>query len=143
MGKSFVLSISLGTGCYRHIQISEDATLDDLHHEIMCMFDFDDDHLYQFCMDNRLWGSGAVYMCQRVDYLTDELGYTDEVELGELSIGKGSKFVYVFDFGDCWVFQIKVLRIVDETTPTPKILKSVGEVSQYGDDEDEDEDDEF
>jgi len=49
--------------------------------------------------------------------------------------------VYLFDYGDEWRFQIKVLRVVDEPTKTPIVLKSVGEVSQYGEDEDDWDDD--
>ena len=42
--ESFVISVSLGTGCYRHIQISANATLYKLHQAILKAFEFEDDH---------------------------------------------------------------------------------------------------
>ena len=70
------------------------------------------------------------------------MGYSNKVKLSNFRLVKGYKFMYLFDYGDEWRFQIKVLRVVEETTSRPVILKSVGQVSQYGeyDDEDEDED---
>ena len=37
---SYVISVSAGTGCYRHIQISDGATLCGLHTAIIDAFDF-------------------------------------------------------------------------------------------------------
>ena len=36
---SYVISVSLGTGCYRHIQISKSATLYKLHEAILDAFE--------------------------------------------------------------------------------------------------------
>ncbi len=44
--KSYVISVSLGTGCYRHIQISAGATLNKLHKAILGAFGFEDDHAH-------------------------------------------------------------------------------------------------
>ena len=46
--KSYVVSVSLGTGCYRHIRIGDQETLDRLHELILDAFDFDDDHAHAF-----------------------------------------------------------------------------------------------
>lgn len=48
---SYVISVSAGTGCYRHIQISKSATLYRLHKAIISAFDFEDDHAHAFFMD--------------------------------------------------------------------------------------------
>lgn len=48
---SYVISVSLGTGCYRHIQISGKKTLDYFAGCIIDAFNFDFDHLYSFFMD--------------------------------------------------------------------------------------------
>ncbi len=45
---SYVISVSAGTGCYRHIQISKTATLHRLHKAIIAAFDFEDDHEHAF-----------------------------------------------------------------------------------------------
>ena len=59
--KTFVISVSQGTGCYRHIRISADKTLNDLSDEILDAFSFDHDHLHSFFMDNRLWSLDQIY----------------------------------------------------------------------------------
>lgn len=54
---SYVISVSAGTGCYRHIQISKTATLHKLHKAIINAFDFEDDHEHAFFMDNKYWAA--------------------------------------------------------------------------------------
>lgn len=57
----------------------------------------------------------------------------------------GSQFTYVFDFGEKWRFQCKVLRELEEDTKTPVVIREVGEApfqcgepDWYGEDKDED-----
>jgi len=142
MAKSLVLSVSIGTGCYRHIQIGESATLLALSSAILDAFDFFDDHMHSFFMNNRAWDGDAEYMCPGGD-LDGALGFTDKVKLTKFRLIKGDKFMYIFDYGDDWRFRIKVLRVVDEPTARPFVLKSVGQISQYGDEDDEDGEDAF
>ena len=136
MEKSLVLSVSAGPGCYRHIQISDNATLYKLHEAILDSFEFFDDHMHAFFMNNRAWDKDAEFVCPggALDYAQ---GFSDKVKLSKFYLKKGDKFLYIFDFGDDWRFQIKVLRVIDESTKTPTVLKSIGLVSQYGEDEDE------
>ena len=141
MEKSLVLSVSAGTGCYRHIQIGEGATLFRLHEVILDSFEFSDDHMHAFFMNNRAWDDDTEYVCPGGD-LDYARGFTDKVKLSKLHLSKGDKFLYIFDFGDDWRFQLKVLRLIDKPTKTPVILKCIGQISQYGyEDWDEDEDD--
>ena len=139
MERSLVLSVAVGTGCYRHIQISEGATLLKLSSAILNAFEFFDDHLHSFFMSNRAWDQDSEYACPGGDLEEDGVcGSSDKVKLSKFRLCKGAKFLYIFDYGDEWRFQIKVLRIVNGPTKAPIVLKSVGEVSQYGyDDEDE------
>jgi hypothetical protein len=143
MGNSVLLSVSLGTGCYRHIQISENATLYELSSVILAAVGFDDDHLHSFFMNNRAWDSEYEYVRPSEGDLDGVRGYSDEVELSNFRLRKGDKFLYLFDYGDEWRFQVKVLRVIDEQTETPIILKSVGVVYQYGSDEDDEDDGEY
>ena len=69
-----------------------------------------------------------------MDYARD---FSDNIKLSKFHLKKGDKFLYIFDFGDDWRFQIKVLRIIDESTETPDVLKSIGLVKQYNDDDEE------
>ena len=135
MERSLVLSVSAGAGCYRHIQISENATLYKLHEVILDSFEFFDDHMHAFFMSNRAWDDDEQYICPGGD-LDYARGFSDKVKLSKFHLCKDDKFLYIFDFGDDWRFRIKVLRIIDEPTKAPIILKSLGQINQYGSDED-------
>ena len=65
--ESFVISVSLGTGCYRHIQISANATLYKLHQAILEAFEFMDDHAHAFFMDNKTWSQYDAYYSMKMN----------------------------------------------------------------------------
>ena len=88
-------------------------------------------------MNNRAWDPDAEYQCP-VGELDGARGYSDKVKLSKFHLGKGDKFLYIFDYGDEWRFQIKVLRIINEPTDLPLVLKSVGEIRQYDFNDDDD-----
>lgn len=140
--ESFVISVSLGTGCYRHIQISANATLYKLHQAILESFAFMDDHAHAFFMDNKTWSQYDAYYSMKMD---GHERLTKGKKLGKLNLKKGSQFKYVFDFGEEWRFQCKVLRELAEDTKTPLVIRSVGEspeqYPQWEEYEEEDEDD--
>ena len=123
-----VLSVALGTGCYRHIQIPDTILLADLAEVILKAFDFDNDHLHAFFMDNHPWSQTDCF------FLDDEGPSTKRVKLYDTGLEKGKKFIFLFDFGDEWIFQCKVLRLTNEITEFPKIIRSKGESpAQYPD----------
>ena len=134
---SYVISVSSGTGCYRHIQISGDSTLFGLHGAILDAFGFMDDHAHAFFMDNRSWSNDDSYYAEDVER---DLRLTVDYTLSQVNLYKGKQFKYIFDFGDEWIFQCKVLKVTDENTPEPLVVRSKGEApEQYGRWEDEDE----
>ena len=133
--ESYVISVSLGTGCYRHIQISASDTLYKLHQAILNAFEFDDDHMHAFFMDNKRWSNWDCYVSSKSEP-TDRL--SKRYSLKKAGLVRGKKFLYLFDFGDEWVFQCKVLREVDEKTDIPSVIRSVGEApDQYPNDEED------
>lgn len=134
---SYRFSVSAGTGCYRHIQLDGDCTLLDLHAFILEVFEFVDDHAHAFFMNNRGWTREEAYYA---DFIEDAERYTSKVRLCELDLFEGKKFLYIFDFGEEWRFQCRVLKVLQEKTPEPLLLREVGEPpEQYGywDDEEE------
>ncbi len=136
---SYVISVSLGTGCYRHIKISGDSTLFELHETILNAFNFMDDHAHAFFMNNSVWSEQDSYY-SRGGEIGDRT--TDRYRLYQVGLSKGKQFKYVFDFGDEWTFQCKVLRVVDGNTDVPVVIKSKGEApDQYGDPDDDWDDD--
>lgn len=120
----YVISVSAGTGCYRHIQISKDATLYMLHEAIIKAFDFDDDHAHAFFMDNKFWSRGEPYFSKEIDAETPD---TKSRTLSKLGLEKGRQFKYLFDLGAEWRFQCRVLRENDDYLTVPFVIRSVGE----------------
>ena len=94
--ESYVISVSLMPGCYRHIQISGNSTLKELHSVIVDAFDFMDDHAHAFFMDNRAWSDEDCYYIKGVEEYEPT---TDEYKLCQMNLYKGMQFKYVFDFG--------------------------------------------
>ena len=128
--QSYIISVSLGNGCYRHIQISSDSTLQELHSAIIDAFDFIDDHAHAFFMDNKKWSDRDSYYMKEV---ADGGRTTDKYRLNQIGLDIGMPFKYIFDFGDEWIFQCKVLRILNEPTNIPKVIKRKGAApEQYG-----------
>lgn len=128
--QSCVISVSLGQGCYRHIQISCESTLLELQRAINDAFEFDDDHAHAFFMDNKMWSRRESYYSEGMESPCQSTGRN---RLCDVGIYKGKAFKYLFDFGDEWMFQCKVLRMVNGETPDPVVIRSKGEApNQYG-----------
>lgn len=121
--KSCIISVSADKGVYRHIKIGMNKKLRDLSEEILYAFGFDDDHAHAFFMNNILWDEIDAYYDERLE---DDHNTTD-VRLSELGITTGMKFLYLFDFGDEWVFRCKVLKTEDTDDGKITVIKSVGE----------------
>ena len=75
----------------------------------------------------------------------DMQGDAREATVASLELVPGQAFMYLFDYGDEWRFEVKVHKINDEGEPGveyPRIVEAIGEAPpQYADWED-DEDDE-
>ena len=102
-------------------------TLHDLHRMIQKAFEFDNDHLYAFYV-----GHGMMQETYVIDDAVtngDELS-ADETELGMLELRKGQSFSYLFDFGDMWWFDIRVLGMKAGRIQAPEITKAVGKAPE-------------
>lgn len=117
-----------GREVYRNIEICGDQSLDQLCSVILEAFDFSEDHLYEFCMDNRMYSKNSYRSFS-------EFGEpSTNITLDELELCKGQKFSVHYDFGDDWMFTITVSRIdeVQEKRET-RIVKAKGDIQQYPD----------
>jgi hypothetical protein len=116
--------VSLGK-IWRRIAISGDATLEDFGIFITNSVDFDRDHLDQFTYPlpngrqvqaTHPWSEGDLS--------------TDEVKIGELPLHEGSTMEYLFDFGDCWRFEVTLESIEPEVEPEPEPAQGFQKVKQ-------------
>jgi hypothetical protein len=138
MGNQYTLKVypaGMSRTVYRVLQISGQDTLDTLCHTIITAFRFIDEHLYEFCMDNKMYSDDS--------YQSDP-EYEDEpstdIDLEKLDLVKGQNFTLHYDFGDDWMFTIHVQKIGEaKEYAKAKVIKQKGEVQQYPDwDDDED-----
>lgn len=129
-----IYPVGRGREVYRNIEICGDRTLDQLCGAIMDAFDFFDEHLYEFCMDNRMYSDYAYQSNPEGDEPSTR------IKLDEMGLRPKQKFSLHYDFGDDWMFAITVSKImeVEESFPT-RLVKSKGSIEQYPDWEDEDE----
>ncbi len=128
---NFIFKVSVAPKVWRVLALSSKHTLDDLHHAIQRAFKFDDDHLYAFYMDNK-WYSENRFESPH----GGEGPFADEAELGTLGLSRNQHFIYHFDFGDDWRFDVQLLEIKTEEKllKRPQILEEHGKPpEQYPD----------
>ncbi len=132
-----VIKITLLAGFYAsddwscEVEVEESMSLEDLHYEILNIVKFDNDHMYQFFVSRREFGS------ERIHY--DNREYSLNIKLSDLfPLPKNRKLFYNFDFGDEWVFQIcktrkKEKQPIDEKIYPIVISESGKKPEQYPD----------
>lgn len=93
-------------------------------------FDADPTHLYSFFMSGKAWDRYSEYCHPEADGAP-----ATRVRIESLSLKPGQKFLYLFDYGDQWEFEVEFLK---EGTPEksiyPRIIDLRGEApEQYPD----------
>jgi hypothetical protein len=133
---TFVFKASLGGGVWRTIAMSGKDSLDDLHLAIQKVFQFDNDHLFGFFMDGKLHSQNRYS-----DSRGDDGPFAEDAVIGQLDLWLHQHFLYLFDFGDEWRFDVEVLEIRDEPHKgKPRVLESKGKSpKQYRDWDDNEE----
>ena len=104
----YLLKVAHSRSCWRTIALQDSHTLLELHQWIQEAFDFGDDHLYAFYMDNQPFSSNCFNSPHDA-----EGPFVDEITIGELYLHEGQQFLYLFDFGDEWTFSVTVDKITE------------------------------
>jgi hypothetical protein len=125
----FIFRISLGK-VWRLIAVPSDATLADLADGIVNSVDFDNDHLFEFTYRDRLGAKRTIH-----HHAMDKGPWADDVTVGKLALEPGQTMTFLFDFGDCWNFDVKLERVEpDDGRKEIRILERHGKApSQYPD----------
>ncbi len=126
----YTLKVTLSRGVWSKLKLSSQHTMEDLHNCIQEAFALDNDHLYSFFMDGKAWSNNRISS----PYENEEPS-SNKVKVGELQLYKKQKFLYLFDYGDEWRFNIEVVDIEDTDTKLlrPIIDESKGQApQQYG-----------
>ena len=114
------------------IRCSSLHTFDDLHDAIQKAVCFGNDHLYSFFLDGKKYSRNAVCCPYQKD---EDSPKANEYTLGDAGLRNNQRILYLFDYGDDWMFDILVKVVKEEMDlPTvPLIIKVKGEPpEQYG-----------
>ena len=95
---------------WRVIEMLDDQTLADLHEGIQDAFGWDRDHLYAFFLSGRAWDRLTAIFCSDCD--DEQPPLADEMPLSALALKPGSRFLYLFDFGDELHHDVEVLEVL-------------------------------
>lgn len=104
------------------IRLSGENNLHDLHYTIQRAYKWDNDHMFSFYMNNKIWDRTS-------EFSGNPLGEgTADRLIKNLGLKPGQKFMYVFDYGDEHVFEVEVLSIIREVPEmiNPGIIKTTG-----------------
>jgi hypothetical protein len=87
---------------WRRVLVNASSTFEDLHDVLQLAMGWEDYHLHAFRVGDLRIGIAD-------DDDDDEAPLTDEasVSLGDV-VGVGGRFVYEYDFGDCWEHDVEV-----------------------------------
>lgn len=127
----YFFKISLTKNIWRKISIQGSNNLDGLAHMILSVYNFDYTHLYQFKYINSY---GVEKHANHSECLDGP--YADDIKIGDIDILVGDSMEFLYDFGDCWKFDIQLEKIdndlkIDNVT----LIESVGESPKQYDDE--------
>jgi hypothetical protein len=103
---------------WRRLQVTNDTVLEKLHEIIQVAMGWDNYHLHQFI-------DGDTYYVQPDSDYDDVMKSENGVAISQLVSGEGARFHYEYDFGDGWVHEILVEKIlpVEKGTQYPVCIK--------------------
>ncbi len=132
----FRLKISLGK-VYRTIDITSEIDFQSLASIILELFDFDNDHMYEFIFLDNFGQQASIKYPEAT--LDEGKAWADEFYLKNLPLEEQNSFTFIFDFGDWWEFDIFIEKIEEgEFIENFKLIKSVGEAPEQYPDYEED-----
>ena len=94
---------------WRRLLVHCDSTIADLHYTLQIAFDWSDGHLNRFHIHGQDYG---VYHNGGISFSSS----ADRVRLRDFKFRKNERFLYEYDFGDCWQHEVRV-----ETFSAPDI----------------------
>lgn len=139
---TYIFKVSLGK-IWRRLSISSEMTLEALGDLIRESVDFDSDHLDLFSFKDSMGRTVEIYHPEG-DWREELAKTTDEVLVGDLPLQPGMSMTYLFDFGDCWEFNVQLEEIHPGKPKRGgnKILERHGKAPEQYPSWDEDEEDE-
>lgn len=119
----------------RDIEIKEDASLYKLAEAIVGAYDFDFDHAFGFF--SKITESGYFRSERKYELFADMKSKdieptgaksVEKTKIGEVWKNIGDKMLFLFDYGDNWLFVVELadLGAAEPKTKYPRVIKKVG-----------------
>lgn len=99
---------------WRRLLVRSDSTIADLHYTLQIAFGWSDEHLNRFHIHGQDYG---VYHDGGISFSSN----ADRVRLSDFKFRENERFLYEYDFGDCWQHEVRVeTRLAyEENRPYP------------------------
>ena len=89
------------------VEAGSENTLDDLHALILQAFQWEaGDHLYGFFLNGKLWDDDTGFLSPQS--AQEDARAASDWALGDLGLAEKCSFLFLFDFGDCHEFDVKI-----------------------------------
>lgn len=111
-GSVYVLKITLldiNPRIWRKIQLSANFNLGFLHAVIQIVMGWTNSHLHHFQVGKKFFIDPLL---QADDGMEPEYNDSFRTSLSEIASHEGSRFLYEYDFGDCWSHEVVVEKIL-------------------------------
>jgi hypothetical protein len=121
--------VSLAPGkVWRRLAVTADTGWDQFADGIISSVKFDHDHLWAFTWTDRFGAKLEITSGEPLMFSQNASFSGDEAAIGGIPLRLGEPFEFLYDFGDCWKFEIVLVRI---DPPDPK-LKRVKVIESHG-----------
>ncbi|MBK1669490.1 hypothetical protein CKO28_15735 [Rhodovibrio sodomensis] len=107
----------------RRFEVPAEMTLADLHEVLQVTFQWDDDHLHSFQAGETRYGPPEVR-----DGFGPPVQPEEGIKIGTLARKGRQRLRYLYDFGDDWLHDIRILQVrdADPERPAPALLHAQG-----------------
>lgn len=119
---------------WRRLQMPSNATFKDFHDAIQLSFGWENEHLFMFSPGG--YGSFPVIEMdvdsedEHDDFFnsiaSNDSFSADIITLDEIFLREKQSYTYIYDFGDDWIHNIMLEKIIDEPVLCPVLLKGKG-----------------
>lgn len=121
---------------FRDIEISEDATLKDLHEQVQNAFGLSGQEMSSFYLSDDEWNKGEEFPLIDMGDEEEPQRTMDSLPLKGLVSGEGDeeslKLIYVYNFLNMWIFCLDLVKRheAEQDQDYPRIAMAIGEPPQ-------------
>lgn len=102
-----VTLLEVSPAVWRRLLVSSDVTLEELHHLLQETVGWTDSHLHRFTLGERRFGNLRHFEGEDPGLENERRARLDHL------VGNGEVLLYEYDFGDGWVHEVRVEKVLE------------------------------